>query len=157
MTRAERIVAAAIVLLGGSAMAVSAQDHSHAAQEAPVAAKGGNPSPQGAQVYFHYPVDGIRVPQRFTVQFGLRGMGIAPAGIVKPLTGHHHLLVDVEHTDLTKPIPSDYNHIHLGNGQTEVVLTLTPGRHTLQLLVGDHAHIPHVPPVMSEKITIYVR
>ena len=114
-------------------------------------------SPKGAEVYFHYPINGIRVPQRFTVRFGLRGMGIAPAGVVKPLTGHHHLLVDADKMDITQPIPSDYNHIHLGNGQTEVVLTLPPGTHTLQLLMGDHAHVPHVPPVMSKKITIYVR
>jgi hypothetical protein len=84
-------------------------------------------------------------------------MGVAPAGIIKSLTGHHHLLVDVDNVDLNQPIPSDYNHIHLGNGQTEVVLTLPPGTHTLQLLLGDHLHIPHVPPVMSRKITIYVR
>ena len=73
------------------------------------------------------------------------------------MTGHHHLLIDVDKIDLNQPIPSDYNHIHLGNGQTEVVITLPPGRHTLQLLMGDPAHIPHVPPVMSKKITIYVR
>ncbi len=108
-------------------------------------------------MYFHYPIDGIRVSQRFTVQIGLRGMGIAPAGVAKPLTGHHHLLIDTDTIDLNQPIPSDYNHIHLGNGQTEVTLTLPPGRHSLQLLMGDQAHYPHVPPIMSKKITIYVR
>lgn len=115
------------------------------------------PSPPGALVYFHYPLDGIAVPQRFTVRIGLKEMGVAPAGVVKASTGHHHLLVDAGEPDLTKPIPSDYNHIHLGNGQTEVILTLTPGTHTLQLLLGDADHIPHKPPVMSKKITIYVR
>jgi hypothetical protein len=164
--KAERILAAAMVMLGLCAMTALAQDHDHGGHEAaapaaaPATADGRTASPKGAEVYFHYPVDGIRVPQRFTVQIGLRAMGIAPAGIVKPLTGHHHLLVDAkdaDDTDLNQPIPSDYNHVHLGNGQTEVVLTLPPGRHTLQLLMGDHAHIPHVPPVMSEKITIYVR
>jgi hypothetical protein len=123
------------------------------------AAAAGSPSPKGARVYFHYPLDGIAVPQRFTVRIGLKVMGVAPAGVDKPNTGHHHLLVDADakDLDLTQPIPSDYNHIHLGNGQTEVVLTLPPGKHTLQLLLGDKDHIPHTPPVMSKKITIYVR
>jgi hypothetical protein len=115
------------------------------------------PSPPGALVYFHYPLDGIHVPQRFTVRIGLKEMGVAPAGVDKPMTGHHHLLIDTDMVDLSKPIPSDYNHIHLGNGQTEVVLTLPPGSHTLQLLVGDRDHVPHSPPVMSKKITVYVR
>jgi hypothetical protein len=116
-----------------------------------------SPSAPGAQVYFHYPIDGIRVPQRFTVRIGLKEMGVAPAGVLKPLTGHHHILVDTDMVPLDKPIPSDYNHIHLGNGQTETVLTLPPGTHTLQLLLGDYKHIPHQPPVMSKKITVYVR
>lgn len=110
-----------------------------------------------ALVYFHYPVDGIRVPERFTVKIGLKEMGVAPAGVVKPFTGHHHLLIDTDMVPLDQPIPSDYNHIHLGGGQTEVVLTLPPGTHTLQLLLGDHLHVAHQPPVMSKKITIYVR
>lgn len=114
-------------------------------------------APEDAEVYFHYPIDGIRVPQRFTVRIGLRGMGVAPAGVVKEGTGHHHLLIDTDLTQTDQPIPSDYNHIHLGNGQTEVVVTLPPGTHTLQLVVGDHAHVPHMPPVMSKKITVYVR
>ena len=116
-----------------------------------------SPSPKGAEAYFHSPVDGMRVPQRFTARLGLRGMGLAPASIVKPGTGHHHLLIDVENVDVDRPIPSDANHIHLGNGQTEVVITLPPGRHTLQLLAGDHRHVPHDPPVMSRKLTIHVR
>jgi hypothetical protein len=153
------IMVAAIVMLGWSVMPALAQDHGHGGHEAaaPASGDGRTASPKGAEVYFHYPIDGIRVPQRFTAQLGLRAMGIAPASVVKPLTGHHHLLIDVNKIDLDQPIPSDYNHIHLGNGQTEVVLTLTPGTHTLQLLMGDHAHVPHVPPVMSKKITIYVR
>jgi hypothetical protein len=130
---------------------------SGAAATAPGGANAATPSPPGALVYFHYPLDGIHVPQRFTVKIGLKEMGVAPAGVVKPSTGHHHLLVDTEVGDLTKPIPSDYNHVHLGNGQTEVILTLPPGPHTLQLLLGDQDHIPHSPPVMSKKITVYVR
>jgi hypothetical protein len=156
---AKKILTAASVILGCNAMIALAQDHGHGGHEAspPATGQGRTASTKGAEVYFHYPLDGIRVPQRFTVQLGLRGLGVAPAGVVKALTGHHHLLIDVDNVDLNQPIPSDYNHIHLGNGQTEVVLTLTPGTHTLQLLVGDHAHIPHVPPVMSKKITVYVR
>lgn len=114
------------------------------------------PSPTGALLYFHYPLDGSRVPERFTVRIGLKEMGVAPAGIDKAGTGHHHLLIDADMVPADQPIPSDYNHIHLGNGQTEIVLTLAPGTHTLQLLLGDHQHIPHQPPVMSKKITIYV-
>lgn len=115
------------------------------------------PAPRGALVYFHYPLDGLRVPERFTVRIGLKEMGVAPAGINRPLTGHHHLLIDVDAPPGDQPIPSDYNHIHLGNGQTEVVVTLPRGTHTLQLLLGDHSHTPHNPPVMSKKITVYVR
>lgn len=115
------------------------------------------PAPPGAQVYFHYPVDGLSVPERFTVRIGLRGMGVAPAGVDHARTGHHHLLIDTEPGPPDQPIPSDYNHIHLGNGQTEVVVTLPKGRHTLQLLLGDYTHTPHNPPVMSPKITINVR
>jgi hypothetical protein len=126
-------------------------------QMAPAGAVDRTASAPSAQVYFHYPVDGMRTPERFTVKIGLKEMGVAPAGVVKPLTGHHHLLIDTDMVPLDQPIPSDYNHIHLGNGQTEVVLTLPPGTHTLQLLLGDHLHLPHQPPVMSKKITIYVR
>ena len=114
-------------------------------------------SAPGAVVYFHAPLDGARVAQRFTVKIGLKEMGVAPAGVTKEFTGHHHLLIDTEMVPLDQPIPSDYNHIHLGNGQTEVVLTLPQGTHTLQLLLGDHQHFAHQPPVMSKKITIYVR
>ena len=115
------------------------------------------PAPPGAQVYFHYPIDGLSVPERFTVRIGLRGMGVAPAGVDHARTGHHHLLIDTDPGPPDQPIPSDYNNIHLGNGQTEVVVTLPKGRHTLQLLLGDHNHTPHVPPVMSPKITVNVR
>lgn len=114
-------------------------------------------SPRNAMVYFHYPLDGLRVPERFTVRIGLKEMGVAPAGVDKPGTGHHHLLIDTDPGPPDQPIPSDYNNIHLGNGQTEVVVTLPKGTHTLQLLLGDHTHTPHKPPVLSQKITVYVR
>lgn len=115
------------------------------------------PAPKGAQVYFHYPLDGLRVPERFTVRIGLKEMGVAPAGTQWPNSGHHHLLIDTDPGPPDQPIPADYNNIHLGNGQTEVVVTLPKGTHTLQLLLGDHTHTPHDPPVMSRKITVYVR
>ena len=118
---------------------------------------GRQPAPKGGEGSFHYPLDGLRVPERFTVRMGLKEMGLAPAGTERPNTGHHHLLINTEPGPPDQPIPADYNNIHLGNGQSEVVVTLPKGRHTLQLLLGDHNHVPHDPPVMSRKITIYVR
>jgi hypothetical protein len=92
-----------------------------------------------------------------TVQFGLKGMGVAPAGTQAPGTGHHHLIIDSELPPVDQPVPKDARHIHFGGGQTEVTLELTPGTHTLQLLLGDHLHVPHNPPVTSERITITVK
>ena len=115
------------------------------------------PAPDGAVVYFLSPSDGATVTSPVTVRFGLRGMGVAPAGVAAPNTGHHHLLIDV--ADLPPdnlPIPNDATHRHFGQGQTETELDLEPGRHTLQLVLGDAAHIPHQPAVRSEKITITV-
>ena len=125
------------------------------APEASAAAR--TPSPKGAFLYFHTPLNGSVVPSRFVVRIGLRNMGVAPAGVARPSTGHHHLLIDTPLPALDAPVPNDYNHIHLGNGQTEVRVTLPPGRHTLQLLLADHDHVPHDPPVVSKKITIKVR
>jgi len=116
------------------------------------------PAPEGARVYFISPSDGETVTSPVTVRFGLEGMGVAPAGVDKAGTGHHHLLIDLdEPVDLDKPLPSDDHHRHFGGGQTQVSLDLPPGAHTLQLIMGDMAHIPHDPPVMSEKITITVK
>lgn len=108
------------------------------------------------QVYFISPADGATVRNPVRLQFGLTGMGIAPAGVEFPRTGHHHLLVDVTAVDFRAPIAADEQHRHFGAGQTETELTLAPGRHTLQLLMGDHLHRPHEPPVHSEVITITV-
>jgi Domain of unknown function (DUF4399) len=117
------------------------------------------PSPAGAKVYFINLKDGDAVNSPFLVQFGLSGMGVAPAGVEKPNTGHHHLLIDTALTpeQMKEPIPSDSNHVHFGGGQTEAMVTLPPGQHTLQLVLADWTHIPHVPPVMSQPITITVR
>jgi hypothetical protein len=114
-------------------------------------------APEGAVTYFVSPEDGARVTSPVTLRFGLRGMGIAPAGVVTPNTGHHHLLIDVAELppdDL--PLPATDQIRHFGLGQTETVLELSPGQHTLQLVLGDALHIPHNPPVRSQKITITV-
>ncbi len=116
---------------------------------------GPTPSPPGAEVYFINLKDGQTIPTKFLVQFGLHKMGIAPAGTNLPNTGHHHLLIDTILPPLNKPIPNDFNHLHFGAGQTEAVLTLTPGAHTLQLLLGDKDHIPHTPPVISQLIHVF--
>jgi hypothetical protein len=117
------------------------------------------PSPAGAKVYFINLKDGAEVTSPFLVQFGLTGMGIAPAGVEKPNTGHHHLLIDTKLTadQMKEAIPADDTHKHFGGGQTEAMVSLPKGQHTLQLVLADWTHIPHVPPVMSETITITVR
>ena len=125
---------------------------------APVALAGGTPSPKDAYVYIGWPNDGEVInAQRFKIWFGLRHMGVAPAGVDKPNTGHHHLLIDTDLPPFDEPIPNDRNHLHFGGGQTETILELPPGTHTLQLIMGDKDHIPHNPPVYSKKITITVR
>ena len=115
-------------------------------------------SPAGAEVYFVGLKDGAKVKSPLTLHFGLKGMGIAPAGIKFDNTGHHHLLVDTDlPADLGQPLPAiDNKIIHFGKGQTETTLTLAPGKHTLQLVLGDATHTPHNPPVVSKKITIDV-
>ena len=127
-------------------------------QEAAPAAPARTPAPANAMVYFLSPANGATVSSPVTIRFGLRGMGVAPAGVTNPNTGHHHLLVDVDTLPPDNlPIPNDANHRHFGLGQTETELTLPPGQHTLQLVLGDALHIPHQPPVVSEKITITVQ
>ena len=113
--------------------------------------------PEGARLYFITPADGETATSPVTVRFGLAGMGVAPAGVPTPKTGHHHLIIDAELPPLDQPIPSDEHHRHFGGGQTEVQLELAPGTHTLQLLLGDANHVPYDPPVASEKITITVK
>ena len=117
---------------------------------------GPTPSAPGAMVYFVDLKDGQTVPTKFTVHFGLKGMGVAPAGSDKENSGHHHLLIDTELPPLNQPIPNDFNHLHFGAGQTEADVTLTPGDHTLQLLLGDKNHVPNTVPLMSERIHVHV-
>ena len=115
------------------------------------------PSPQGAKAYFIEPKDGAEVRGPVKVLFGLTGMGIAPAGKQHDNTGHHHLLIDGPAFEPGKPLPATDQVRHFGNGQTEATIVLPPGKHTLQLLLGDWKHQPHQPPVMSETITITVK
>jgi hypothetical protein len=116
------------------------------------------PAPAGAMAYIIEPADGARVTSPVRVVFGLKGIGVAPAGVERNDAGHHHLLVDAPlPTDLGLPLANDEQHRHFGGGQTEVELTLAPGRHTLQLLLGDHLHIPHDPPIASSVVTIEVQ
>jgi hypothetical protein len=116
-----------------------------------------SPAPAGANVYFISPADGAVLSSPVTIRFGLANMGVAPAGVDRAATGHHHLLIDQpELPDLSLPLPATPTLRHFGGGQTEVTVELAPGQHTLQLLLGNHLHIPHQPPVMSGIITITV-
>ena len=124
-----------------------------------VAASGETAAPPNASVYIISPKDGDTVTNPFRVQFGLSDMGVAPAGVDKPNSGHHHLLIDVnEPLNLNEPIPQDKTHLHFGAGQTEALIELPPGKHTpLQLVLGDWSHLPFHPPIMSDVITITVK
>jgi hypothetical protein len=138
-----RMFAIAALVLAASVTAVQAQDRT--------------PSPPGAKVFIISPKNGATVTNPVTVKFGIKGMTLAPAGTKAPNTGHHHLLIDIDPpADLSQPLPATDNIKHFGKAQTETTLTLTPGKHTLQLLLADGNHIPHNPPVISKKITITV-
>ena len=114
-------------------------------------------SPPGAEEYIIWPYDGAVIHGgKLWVRMGLRNMGVCPKGVVFPNTGHHHLLIDTDLPPLDQEIPSDRNHLHFGAGETDARIELPPGKHTLQLLLGDHNHVPHDPPVYSKKITITV-
>ncbi|CAB3646692.1 hypothetical protein LMG22037_00659 [Paraburkholderia phenoliruptrix] len=115
-------------------------------------------SPPGAEEYIIWPPDGAVIHGgKLWVRMGLRNMGVCPKGIVFPNTGHHHLLIDTDLPALDQEIPSDRNHLHFGAGETDARIELPPGKHTLQLILGDHNHVPHTPPVYSKKITITVQ
>ncbi len=120
---------------------------------------GETPAPKNAKVYFINLKDGAELDSPFLVQFGMSGMGVAPAGTEKEKTGHHHLIINekIEGDELNEPIPADDNHVHFGGGQTEAMIDLLSGNYEVQLVAGDHNHIPHNPPVMSEPITITVK
>ena len=134
-------LAALLLLLAGAALA-----------DGPPRTK----APEGVTLYILSPHPGETVSSPVTVRFGLSGMGVAPAGVVNPKTGHHHLIIDAPLPDPAKPVPADAHHRHFGGGQTQVAIELSPGEHTLQLMLGDHLHIPFAPPIVSEPIEIRV-
>jgi hypothetical protein len=130
-----------------------------AAREAEPAAGPAMPrttSPEGARVFFITPADGDTVSNPVRIEFGIEGMSVVKAGDAAPHSGHHHLIIDADLPDLGLPIPADDNYIHFGDGSTSTEITLEPGRHTLRMLLGDHHHIPHDPPIVSEPITVIV-
>lgn len=114
------------------------------------------PAPEGAEVYIISPRDGETVSSPVTVMFGLKNMGVAPAGVERANTGHHHLVIDAELPPPGIPIPASENYIHFGGGQTQTTIELAPGKHTLQLVLGDFMHVPFEPVIASEQITITV-
>ena len=120
-------------------------------------ASAATPAPAGAKAFIVTPENGATVDKTFKVKFGIEGVALAPAGDATKNTGHHHLLIDTELPNADEPIPNDRQHLHFGAGETETMIELPPGKHTLQLLLGDENHIPHTPFVKSKKITITVR
>ena len=113
--------------------------------------------PDNAQLYIIWPKDGRTIPGgKFWLRMGLKNFGVAPAGIEKANTGHHHVIINAPLPAFDEEIPNDRNHLHFGGGQTEARIQLPPGRHTIQLLMGDHNHVPHDPPLYSERITVIV-
>jgi len=138
----QKLVAAA--LIGLAPLAAPAMDRTEA--------------PEGAEVYIVNIEDGATLKNPVTVVFGLRGMGVAPAGAEWDDTGHHHLLINkpLDAVNLNESLPADDNHVHFGGGQTEATLELPEGTHTLQLLFADWRHIPHDPVVASTPITVTV-
>ena len=134
----------------------AAKKHEPAKTEPPPAV---TPSPKDAKLYFITPKNGKTVKGEFVVRFGLKGMGVAPAGVYMENTGHHHMLIDMDVSEIPKgtPIPTVVGKsLHYGKGQTETKLKLPPGKHTLQLVLGNYSHMLHEPPVVSKKITITV-
>lgn len=129
-----------------------------AAVQAPIetAAIARTAAPEGARLFFITPADGATVTSPVSIEFGIEGMSVVKAGDTTPDSGHHHLIVDADLPDFGQPIPADGQHIHFGDGSSSTELQLEPGEHTLQLLLGDHRHIPHEPPVISERITVIV-
>lgn len=113
-------------------------------------------SAAGASVFFIMPADGATVSNPISIEFGIAGMEVVKAGDKQPDSGHHHLLIDTGLPDLGLPVPADEHHVHFGDGSTSTEISLPSGEHTLQMLLGDHLHIPHNPPLVSEQITISV-
>jgi hypothetical protein len=115
------------------------------------------PRPADAKLYIISPTSGETVSSPVTIRFGLAGMGVAPAGVATPNTGHHHLIIDAPLPPMNAPLPKDDKHLHFGGGQTEVTMQMAPGPHTIQLVLGDKDHVPHEPPLISDAVTFKVR
>jgi Domain of unknown function (DUF4399) len=160
MQQMRRILILFGLALAGCGQQQSAPPAAPAAASPPAATAAAivrKPAPPGAMAYVISPTDGATVTNPVRVVFGLKGMGVAPAGIDKPNTGHHHLIIDADLPPLDQPIPKDDQHLHFGGGQTETTLTLSPGKHTLRLLLGDNLHVPFDPPIVSDPVTIEVQ
>lgn len=140
----------------GGEPAPSADSETAAGSSSAVASLPRTPAPDGAGVYFRTPAHGDTVSNPVVIEFGSEAVDIVAAGVDAPASGHHHLIIDAELPDPTMPIPANDNYIHFGDGSTRTEMTLAPGRHTLQLLLGDHLHVPHAPPIASDVITITV-
>jgi len=134
----------------------SADAGASVAEQTAVAVLPRTPATDGARVFFITPEDGATVTSPVSVDFGIEGMSVVKAGDNTPHSGHHHLLINTDLPDASLPIPADANHVHFGDGSTSTEISLPPGEHTLQMLLGDHLHIPHDPPVVSAIITITV-
>lgn len=154
-------VALAALMASPLALANHHGDHAaHAAHSSQAATKAApfTQAAADAKVFIISPADGATVPTTFTVKFGASGIDIVPAGVLQENSGHHHLLIDTDPLpDLTQPLPATDTIVHFGKAQTEAEITLTPGTHTLQLVLGNFAHAPHANPVLSEKITVTVK
>lgn len=147
-TRRKRVIFAALTVVLVAAIGAGLRS----------AQAGDTPMNAEAKVYFIWPKDGAVLRDgKVWVRFGLRNAGIAPAGVASENSGHHHLVIDAELPGFDEEIPADQNYVHFGKGQSEALVELAPGEHTLQLLFADHLHVPHDPPVHSEKITVTVQ
>lgn len=148
---------AALAACNGGAPDAAPESAATAPSEEPAAAAlPRSPAPAGAEVFFITPADGDTVSNPVVVEFGIRGLSVVRAGEQQPDSGHHHLIIDAGLPELGLPIPADEHYVHFGDASTSTELTLEPGEHTLQLLLGDYLHIPHDPAVSSETITITV-
>ncbi|HKY89985.1 MAG TPA: DUF4399 domain-containing protein [Nevskiaceae bacterium] len=161
--RLPALLAVALVAAAGTAQAADStqtwKDMAKQQANTKIAEKLNLPTaaPADAKVYFIAPADGATVTSPVKVQFGLTGMGIAPAGMQFENTGHHHLLIDAPTVDFTVPLPTTEQIVHFGKGQTETAVTLKPGTHKLQLVFGDWKHQPFAPALQSETITVTVK
>lgn len=162
MTIRALISCSLITVLAACSPEPPVQIEASGAPQAAPAAETANPvlprtaSVDGARVFFITPQDGANVSSPVAIEFGIEGMSIVSAGNAAPHSGHHHLLIDTGLPDLSLPIPADARHVHFGDGSTRTEISLAPGEHTLQMLLGDYLHIPHDPPLASAVITVMI-